>query len=160
MTARTWVVDAANVVGSRPDGWWRDRPGAAARLHRRILRLLAAEPASGPAGATAPGGPLARLERAVLVLEGAARAGVEAGTVYSETQPGSAENADRPVDSARTLTVVHAPGPGDDAIVAAALAAAPPVLVFTSDRALRARITETGAQVQGAGSLWALLDQV
>ncbi|MGL5866243.1 MAG: hypothetical protein ACRCYX_10300 [Dermatophilaceae bacterium] len=26
------VVDEANVVGSRPDGWWRDRPGAAARL--------------------------------------------------------------------------------------------------------------------------------
>ncbi len=23
------LVDAANVVGSRPDGWWRDRPGAA-----------------------------------------------------------------------------------------------------------------------------------
>jgi hypothetical protein len=21
------VVDAANVVGSRPDGWWRDRAG-------------------------------------------------------------------------------------------------------------------------------------
>src|SRR6266540_35998 len=26
------VVDAANVVGSRPDGWWRDRHGAAERL--------------------------------------------------------------------------------------------------------------------------------
>jgi hypothetical protein len=23
------LVDAANVVGSRPNGWWRDRPGAA-----------------------------------------------------------------------------------------------------------------------------------
>ena len=31
------VVDAANVVGSRPDGWWRDRPGAARRLHERLL---------------------------------------------------------------------------------------------------------------------------
>ena len=30
------VVDGANVVGSRPDGWWRDRPGAAKRLHDRI----------------------------------------------------------------------------------------------------------------------------
>jgi len=27
-----WVVDASNVIGSRPDGWWRDRPGAARRL--------------------------------------------------------------------------------------------------------------------------------
>jgi len=26
------VVDAANVVGARPDGWWRDRAGAARRL--------------------------------------------------------------------------------------------------------------------------------
>ena len=25
-------VDASNVVGSRPDGWWRDRTGATRRL--------------------------------------------------------------------------------------------------------------------------------
>lgn len=27
-----WLVDGMNVVGSRPDGWWRDRPAAMARL--------------------------------------------------------------------------------------------------------------------------------
>jgi predicted RNA-binding protein with PIN domain len=27
-----WLIDASNVIGSRPDGWWRDREGAAARL--------------------------------------------------------------------------------------------------------------------------------
>jgi predicted RNA-binding protein with PIN domain len=27
-----WLVDGNNVVGARPDGWWRDRPGAQARL--------------------------------------------------------------------------------------------------------------------------------
>ena len=27
-----WMVDASNVIGSRPDGWWRDREGAARRL--------------------------------------------------------------------------------------------------------------------------------
>ena len=27
-----WFVDAMNVIGSRPDGWWRDRDGAARRL--------------------------------------------------------------------------------------------------------------------------------
>jgi predicted RNA-binding protein with PIN domain len=27
-----WVVDGLNVIGSRPDGWWRDRRGAMARL--------------------------------------------------------------------------------------------------------------------------------
>ena len=26
------VVDAMNVIGSKPDGWWRDREGAVARL--------------------------------------------------------------------------------------------------------------------------------
>src|SRR3954452_13797091 len=27
-----WLVDGMNVVGSRPDGWWRDRRGAMRRL--------------------------------------------------------------------------------------------------------------------------------
>ena len=31
------VVDGANVVGARPDGWWKDRAGAAARLHDALL---------------------------------------------------------------------------------------------------------------------------
>src|SRR4051794_12598615 len=55
------VVDGANVVGSRPDGWWRDRPGAALRLHGRLA--------------------VADLsyDEVVLVLEGQARSGVPAG---------------------------------------------------------------------------------
>ena len=32
------VVDAMNVIGSRPDGWWRDREGAIERLVRRLDR--------------------------------------------------------------------------------------------------------------------------
>ncbi|MFD5944657.1 NTP pyrophosphohydrolase [Streptomyces collinus] len=56
------VVDAANVVGSVPDGWWRDRRGAAERLRDR----LASE------GVPAVSGPV----EIVLVVEGAAR-GVE-----------------------------------------------------------------------------------
>jgi predicted RNA-binding protein with PIN domain len=27
-----WLVDGMNVIGSRPDGWWRDRTGAMRRL--------------------------------------------------------------------------------------------------------------------------------
>jgi hypothetical protein len=30
------VVDASNVIGSRPDGWWRDRAGAARRLIEQL----------------------------------------------------------------------------------------------------------------------------
>ena len=33
------LVDGTNVVGSVPDGWWRDRPGAFARLTRRLAAL-------------------------------------------------------------------------------------------------------------------------
>jgi predicted RNA-binding protein with PIN domain len=35
MPART-IVDGNNVMGSRPDGWWRDRAGAARRLVAQI----------------------------------------------------------------------------------------------------------------------------
>ena len=55
------VVDGANVVGSRPDGWWKDRAGAAQRLHER---LLVADTS---------------YDEIVLVLEGAAKGGVRAG---------------------------------------------------------------------------------
>ena len=55
------VVDGANVVGSVPDGWWRDRAGAARRLHERLL--------VGDLDA----------DEVVLVLEGGAKAGVRAG---------------------------------------------------------------------------------
>ena len=57
----TLIVDGANVVGSRPDGWWKDRAGAARRLHERLLT------------ADVPG------DEVVLVLEGAAKGGVPAG---------------------------------------------------------------------------------
>jgi predicted RNA-binding protein with PIN domain len=33
--ATRWIVDGMNVIGSRPDGWWRDRTGA--------MRALAAQ---------------------------------------------------------------------------------------------------------------------
>jgi len=34
-----WMVDASNVIGSRPDGWWRDREGAARRLLDDLRRF-------------------------------------------------------------------------------------------------------------------------
>src|SRR5258706_15104093 len=36
------VVDGANVVGSVPDGWWRDRPAAAARLRDALVPVASA----------------------------------------------------------------------------------------------------------------------
>jgi uncharacterized protein YaiI (UPF0178 family) len=52
-----WFVDASNVIGSRPDGWWRDRDGATRRLIAAVRAWAAAEGAratvvldAGPAG--------------------------------------------------------------------------------------------------------------
>lgn len=39
-----WVVDGNNVMGARPDGWWRDRRGAVRRL---VAQLEAYAAASG-----------------------------------------------------------------------------------------------------------------
>lgn len=58
------VVDAANVVGSVPDGWWRDRPGAAGRLLGRLVGL--------PRTLALPDG-YRWVRRCVAVLEGRAR---------------------------------------------------------------------------------------
>ncbi|MFE2276788.1 NTP pyrophosphohydrolase [Streptomyces sp. NPDC059454] len=86
------IVDAANVVGSVPDGWWRDRRGAAERLRDR----LAAE------GLPDRSGPV----EIVLVTEGAARGVESVPGVRVEPAPGSgddrvvalvAEAGDRPV---------------------------------------------------------------
>jgi predicted RNA-binding protein with PIN domain len=36
-----WLVDGMNVIGSRPDGWWRDRRGAMRKLVGRLEALAA-----------------------------------------------------------------------------------------------------------------------
>ncbi|MFV2120913.1 NTP pyrophosphohydrolase, partial [Streptomyces sp. Act-28] len=41
MASPLLIVDAANVVGSVPDGWWRDRRAAAERLRDRLVRYAA-----------------------------------------------------------------------------------------------------------------------
>ncbi|MGW6544231.1 NTP pyrophosphohydrolase [Streptomyces massasporeus] len=72
------VVDAANVVGSVPDGWWRDRRGAAERLRDR----LASE------GVPAVSGPV----EVVLVVEGAARGVESVPGVRVSSAPGSGDD--------------------------------------------------------------------
>ncbi|WP_322752057.1 hypothetical protein [Frankia sp. Cas3] len=152
MDERTWIVDAANVIGARPDGWWRDRAGAALRLHQRLSELWLPEhrrselhprasesdPDTSHQGAHHRA-PAAQL---VVVLEGVARAGVPAG----------------PDPTIARLVVVHAVGSGDDAVVDQIHRQVGPVLVVTADRELRRRVAATGAASVGPGWLWALLD--
>jgi predicted RNA-binding protein with PIN domain len=37
-----WVVDGMNVIGSRPTGWWRDRPAAMRALSEELGELATA----------------------------------------------------------------------------------------------------------------------
>jgi len=119
------VVDGANVVGSRPDGWWRDRAGAA----RRLLTDL-----SGGFGVP---------YEVVVVLEGAARPAVEPGTVAG-VQPVRVVHADGSGDDAIVAVVA----------AAAAAEPTRPIVVITSDRELRTRVEAPGAQTRGPGWLW------
>ncbi len=131
----TIVVDVANVMGSRPDGWWRDRAGAAVRLHAEIAALAA----SGRAIlADEPGPP-----GFVLVLEGAARAAA-ARIEPGEVRPGE-------------VSIVQARGSGDDAIVAVVRELAGRRVVVTADRELRERCVAAGAEILGPGWLLGLL---
>ncbi len=37
-----WLVDGMNVIGTRPDGWWKDRHGAMVSLVDKLERWAAA----------------------------------------------------------------------------------------------------------------------
>ncbi|MCX2924649.1 NTP pyrophosphohydrolase [Streptomyces sp. NEAU-W12] len=72
------IVDAANVVGSVPDGWWRDRRGAAERLRDRLA-------SDGLPGRSGP-------VEIILVVEGAARGVESVPGVRVESAPGSGDD--------------------------------------------------------------------
>jgi len=119
---RVLVIDAANVIGSRPTGWWRDRPGAARGFTERVRATVTA----------------GRLDPPVtIVLEGRSRSGADEADIGG-------------------VTVVHAPGEGDDTIAALA-GDTRDVVVVTADRALAQRVRATGGTVVGPN--W-LLDQL
>jgi predicted RNA-binding protein with PIN domain len=113
------IVDGANVVGSRPDGWWRDRAGAARGLHERLVRAVSSGAVDAPA---------------VLVLEGAARRGVAEGT-HDQVQVVHASGSG---DDAIVALVNDA-----------ALADTTAVTVVTADRELRQRVSVAGATCVG-----------
>lgn len=118
------VVDAANVVGSVPDGWWKDRAGATGRLRDRLeewaRRGVEAERVALDSTRWHP--------RVALVAEGAARA---------------VADPEETTDVACAVEIVRAPAAGDDTVVAVAaehVAAGDRVFVVTSDRGLTERI--------------------
>ena len=119
---RRLLVDGNNVIGSRPDGWWRDRPAAARRL---VSALEAAAARTGDVitvvfdGRPAPDLP-ERLHAGVRV-------------VYAR-RPGRDAGDDR---------IVEELSRDDDPAS---------ITVVTSDRDLTRRARELGAHVEGAGA--------
>ncbi len=75
------IIDGANVVGSVPDGWWRDRQGAARRLRDRLAPIAATGLADLPGPA-----------EVVLVVEGAAKGIASLPDVEVISAPGSGDD--------------------------------------------------------------------
>lgn len=151
--ARTWprlreigvapvmLIDAANTIGSRPDGWWRDRSGAVGRLRDEVGQAmssgLAEETLAGWLGREPVVG-LHWFPRMIMITEGAA------GDV-----PGT-----------EAVRVMAAPGLGDDTVVeqtAAETTTSRQVIVVTADRDLAERVRVLGAAVVGPRRLLDLL---
>lgn len=125
---RRLIVDGNNVIGSRPDGWWRDRQGAARRL---ITGLQALARRSG--------------DRFSVVLDGRPLADVPEG-VHDGVLVAYATRAGRDAADDRIVAEVerdHDPGS---------------LVVVTSDRGLAERVRALGAGVERAGALLAQLD--
>jgi len=161
------------VMGSRPDGWWRDRAGAAVRLHGEIARLAASGRLVLPAAAE-PAGDV----EFVLVLEGAAKAATARIRAAEATEAAPATPAAHDAEAAPAtpgghdgeaahgaeaatagrIRVVEAPRSGDDTIVALVRELNPRgVVVVTADRELGDRCRAAGATVLGPGWLLRLL---
>ena len=125
-----WIVDAMNVIGSRPTGWWRDRRAAVRRLLAETRRLVAVT--REPVTLVVDGRPPPHLpdgeDDGVHVVY-AARAGANAADdrivelVASESAPSRTQ-------------------------------------VVTSDRALQERVRRLGAQVETAGAWLRKMDAV
>jgi 8-oxo-dGTP diphosphatase len=159
----TIIVDVANVMGARADGWWRDRAGAALRLCRQVAALAR----QGLADSEFPPDSIARDEAEapgdssrermapdwVLVLEGRARQAAD----FLQIEAGSCGSPLFLADSDRLVRLVLAAGSGDDAIVEEASGLPGRTIVVTADRDLRRRCTGAGAATVGPGWLLRLL---
>jgi predicted RNA-binding protein with PIN domain len=125
---RRVIVDGNNVIGSRPDGWWRDRQGAARRL---IAALQALTRRTG--------------DRISVVLDGRPLPDVPEG-VHDGVLVAYATRAGR--DAADDRIVAEVARDADPSSL----------VVVTSDRALAERVRALGARVEGAGTLLAQLE--
>jgi predicted RNA-binding protein with PIN domain len=125
-----WIVDGMNVIGSRPDGWWKDRRRAMAGLVDHLERWASAQGA-----------------HVTVVFEGPV-SGSHAGPPIESS---IIEIAHAPVS---------APNSADDEIVRliAGDADAQEITVVTSDRGLAGRVRDEGAHVCPAAGFRDLIE--
>jgi hypothetical protein len=117
------VIDAANVVGSVPDGWWRDRAAATARLRDSLATLAAT-------GLPQTGAPI----DVILVVEGKARTVAGSPTVQVHVAPHSGDDA-----------IVE--------LVADQSTTGRPIFVVTADLGLKRRVAVYGVEILGPRSV-------
>ena len=152
------IVDGMNVIGSRPTGWWRDRPAAARRLIAQLQALaltadseaVSAEHRNSEAVSAEHRNSEAvsaeqQISHLTVVLDGRPLPDLPEGehdgvTVRYATRRGRNSADDRIID-----LVAADPDPSS-------------LTVVTSDRALRDRALALRAQVVGAGTLLRRLD--
>lgn len=159
------LVDVANVMGSRPTGWWRDRAGAARKLLTGLAELpgRTLEPGTWPEPSRGGRRGSAVVQQVVAVLEGAAKAADtdDLSTAERDDRDGSAQDG----GVEKGLRVVRAPGEGDDTIVdecrrlceRAGEEPAYDVVVVTADRGLRDRLPD-GVGISGPSWLLGLME--
>ncbi|HET7247982.1 MAG TPA: hypothetical protein VFJ07_24455 [Streptosporangiaceae bacterium] len=167
----TLIVDGANVMGSRADGWWRDRAGAMARLHGE-LAALAARGLTGPVPGTAGAGQSGGTAGAEAAAGADGSAGADGGAGAGEPAGPAGEAAGGRwfphvclvvegrtwavldlVAPAPRVRVVAARGEGDDEIATLAGRLTGRRVVVTADRELRRRCEAAGAAIAGPGWL-------
>ncbi len=124
------VVDGMNVVGSRPDGWWRDREGAIRRLLARLQALRSEVD-----------------DEILLVLEGRPGLELAEGCQGGVSIVHATRRGPNAADDLIVETVRENDGRTTDVVV-------------TSDRDLRRRVTELGATTMSAGELIRRLDEL
>lgn len=138
-TSAGMLIDVANVLGSRPDGWWRDRSGATTRL----LASLDAGLETGLPGEWFGLDAALAWPEVTAVLEGDARTAV----------------APLPSGSGRPMDIVRAPRSGDDQLASLAQdSTVDALVVVTADRGLRERLPDR-VRVIGPGTLRRLMDR-
>ena len=122
------VVDGMNVIGSRADGWWRDRDAAALRLLGRLQHAATRS-----------------RDAFTLVLDGRPPADLGEGE-HGGVEVRYARRRGRDAADDRIVELVAAdPAPGS-------------LRVVTSDRDLVDRVTALGATTEGAGAFLRRLD--